>query len=63
MVQPREKKRHPIDVTQLLPYKPDAYEFKPSVNKCILYALGIGFQKDQMNEDHYPFTYEKSENF
>jgi peroxisomal enoyl-CoA hydratase 2 len=29
----------------------------------ILYALGIGFQKDPMNDGHFNFTYENAEEF
>jgi hypothetical protein len=29
----------------------------------ILYALGIGFQEDPLNKEHYNFTYEGAEDF
>lgn len=41
----------------------EPYEVKISNNDCILYNLGIGFQKDPMNFDHYKFTFENAENF
>jgi acyl dehydratase len=39
-----------------LPPKEQAYGAKD----CILYALGIGFGHDPMNEDELPFVYEKN---
>jgi hypothetical protein len=32
-------------------------------DNSILYALGIGFQKDPMNEEHFKYTYERDDNF
>jgi acyl dehydratase len=39
-----------------LPPKEQTY----SAKDCILYALGIGFGQDPMNEDELPFVYEKN---
>jgi hypothetical protein len=39
------------------------YEVKVDSREIILYALGIGFQKDPLNAEHYNFSYENSEEF
>jgi len=42
----------------------DSYDVTLSQKDLILYALAIGFnQKDQLNKDHFRFTYENDENF
>ena len=39
------------------------YELLIDNRSAILYALGIGFQKDPMNAKDYSFTYENADNF
>lgn len=34
------------------------YEVTLSEDDCILYALGVGFSKKALNNEHYRFTYE-----
>ena len=46
-----------------LSYKQTPYEVTVGNNDCILYALGIGFQQDMMNDKHYKFTYENADEF
>jgi hypothetical protein len=42
----------------------DSYDVTLTQKDLILYALAIGFnQKDQLNKDHFRFTYENDENF
>ena len=38
-------------------------EIDVSVNDCILYSLAIGFNRDQLNRDHFKFTYEHEDGF
>ena len=40
-----------------------AYEVEVTNKEMILYALGIGFQQDPMNKEHYNFSYENGEEF
>jgi hypothetical protein len=39
------------------------YEVNITKMELALYALGLGFQKDPMNRDHYNFTYENADEF
>jgi acyl dehydratase len=39
------------------------YEVKVDKRELILYALGIGFQKDPLNKEHYNFSYENADDF
>jgi hypothetical protein len=42
----------------------DKYDVVITPNDSILYALAIGFnQKDQLNKEHYKFTYENDQDF
>ena len=52
-----------VDVKKALSFKQDPYEVEFSNNDSILYALGIGFQQNAMNDKHFKFTYENAENF
>ena len=51
------------DLKKAIGYKTEPYEVHVKNKDIILYALGIGFQKDPMNETHFNFTYENSDNF
>ena len=52
-----------VDVKMVLSHAPAPYEVTPSNDESILYALGIGFQNDPMNEKHYRYTYENADEF
>ena len=52
-----------VDVAKALSFRQQPYEVLLSNNDAILYALGIGFQNDPMNANHYRHTYENAENF
>ena len=39
------------------------YEVKITKMELALYALGIGFQRDPMNREHFNFTYENADEF
>ena len=42
----------------------DEYEIELTANNAILYALAIGFNlQDQLNRDHFKFTYENDSEF
>lgn len=58
-----EKEEPEWDLEKAQGSKMAPYEVKVTNNDCILYNLGIGFQKDPMNKDHYKFTYENAEDF
>ena len=58
-----EKKDQEWDLSKAEGAMMEPYEVTVSNNDCILYNLGIGFQKDPMNKDHYKFTYENAEGF
>mmetsp|Transcript_111461 Transcript_111461/g.154025 ORF Transcript_111461/g.154025 Transcript_111461/m.154025 type:complete len:302 (-) Transcript_111461:63-968(-) len=59
-----EKKDAPVvDVKKIIGTTNTPYRVTLSQKDLILYALGIGFQQDLMNRDHYNFTYENHENF
>uniref|UniRef100_A0A7S3CRL1 Hydroxysteroid 17-beta dehydrogenase 4 n=1 Tax=Strombidium rassoulzadegani TaxID=1082188 RepID=A0A7S3CRL1_9SPIT len=51
------------DVSKAIGFKLEPYEVKVTNKDMILYALGIGFQKDSLNKDHYNYTYENAANF
>ena len=50
----------PIKVDKLLNYKIPPVEQSYGLKDCILYALGLGFGQDPMNEDELQFVYEKN---
>jgi hypothetical protein len=51
------------DVEKAIGAKMTEYEVKVDNREIILYALGIGFQKDPMNKEHYNFSYENADDF
>src|SRR6266481_4387391 len=48
----------PIDYEQMMQSKSQGLEASYGDREVMLYALGIGFQRDPMNEAELPFTYE-----
>jgi hypothetical protein len=51
------------NLSKAIGHKFKPYEVKVDNRELILYALGIGFQRDPMNSADYNFTYENAENF
>ena len=51
------------DLKKAIGTKMAPYEETISNDRLILYALGLGFQKDPMYKDHYNFTYENADEF
>lgn len=51
------------DLTKAIGAKQKPYEVFVDNREVILYALGIGFQKDPMNGADYNFTYENADEF
>lgn len=47
-----------IDYDQMMQAKMEGYEASYGDREVMLYALGIGFQRDPMDERELPFTYE-----
>ena len=52
-----------MDVQKVLSTKWPSYDVKLTNNDLILYALGIGFNQDPLNRDHFKFTYENDGDF
>lgn len=52
-----------FDIKKAIGHKFEEYEVKVDNREMILYALGIGFQKDPLNAAHYNFCYENGEEF
>lgn len=52
-----------MDVEKVLSTKFPSYDVKLTNTELILYALGIGFQQDPLNTDHFKFTYENDGDF
>ena len=52
-----------MDVQKVLSTKFPSYDVKLTNTELILYALGIGFQQDPLNTDHFKFTYENDGDF
>jgi acyl dehydratase len=50
----------PLDLHKLLTLKIPAVEQSYGEKDCILYALGLGFGQDPMNEDELAFVYERN---
>ena len=50
----------PLDPEKLLALDIPAVEHTYGPKDCMLYALGLGFGQDPMNEDELPFVYEKN---
>ena len=51
------------DLSKAIGYKFGELEVTLTDKDLILYALGIGFQRDPMNSKDYPFTYENADEF
>merc|ERR1711957_1112921 len=51
------------DIQKALKHQWKTYEVTKTDDDCILYALGIGFNKKAMNEEHFRYTYEHDDNF
>ena len=54
---------HGFDLTKAIGHKFKPYEVNITSKDLILYALGIGFQEDPLNNAHYNFTYERADDF
>ena len=52
-----------FDVKKALSFTQQPYEVTLSAKDAILYSLGIGFQQDPMNLDHFRFSYENADYF
>lgn len=52
-----------FDIKKALAFKQTPYEVTLTQNDAILYSLGIGFQQDPMNKDHYRYSYENADYF
>ena len=52
-----------MDIAKVLSTKWPSYDVKLTNNELILYSLGIGFQQDPLNRDHFKFTYENDSDF
>ena len=50
----------PINYEQMMQSKSTGLEASYGDREVMLYALGIGFQRDPMNEQELPFTYENN---
>ncbi len=50
----------PINYEQMMQSKSEGLEASYGDREVMLYALGIGFQRDPMNEQELPFTYESN---
>jgi peroxisomal enoyl-CoA hydratase 2 len=48
---------------KVIGFKSDWVEFTVNPNDTIIYALAIGFNEDQLNKNHFKFTYELSDDF
>lgn len=51
------------DLNKAIGFEWEPFEVPVTKREIILYALGLGFQKDPLNKDHYNFTYEGAEEF
>src|ERR1700712_1213870 len=50
----------PINYEQMMQSKSEGLEASYGDREVMLYALGIGFQRDPMDERELPFTYENN---
>ena len=50
----------PIDYEQMMQSKTTGLEARYGDREVMLYALGVGFQRDPMNEQELSFTYENN---
>ena len=48
----------PINYDELMQLKSEGQAFQYAERETILYALGIGFMRDPLNENELPFVYE-----
>jgi acyl dehydratase len=48
----------PIDYDEIMKLKSEGQEFRYTERETMLYALGIGFMRDPLNEKELPFVYE-----
>lgn len=48
----------PIDYDDIMKLKSEGQEFRYAERETMLYALGIGFMRDPLNEKELPFVYE-----
>ena len=53
----------PLDLNKLLGFKLESYDVDYKEKDAILYSLGIGFQQDSQNTDHFKYTYELNDEF
>jgi hypothetical protein len=51
------------DIKKAIGHAIEPYEVKVEDKDLILYALGIGFQKDPLNAADFNFTYENADEF
>ena len=51
------------DLKKAIGHKEPKHEIEINNKNAILYALGIGFQRNPMNKDHFNFTYEDADEF
>ena len=52
-----------FDIKKALAFTQEPYEVSISMQDAILYSMGIGFQQDPMNADHYRYSYENADHF
>ena len=51
------------DIKKAIGHKWKSYEVPVTNKDIILYSLGIGFQQNPLNKEHFNFTYENAEEF
>ena len=51
------------DLSKAIGHENTPYEVNLTKKDLMLYSLGIGFQSDPLNTDHFNFTYENAEDF
>lgn len=57
------KKEQQWNLNKAMGFKLKPYELEVTNKDLILYALGLGFQKDPLNKKHFNFTYENADEF
>ena len=57
------EKKPQVNIEEALKFRQKPYTVEFKNNDSILYSLGIGFQTDNMNKDHFKYTYENNEDF
>ena len=58
-----EKSHKDFNPNELVSKVFDTYEMTIDKKDLILYALGIGFSKDPLNQNDFKFTYENNDKF